>query len=81
MGDESLAFLNPGLPKRIQAPSNQPSPESASTMRLGDGEVIQVSATPIVSAETGSDESAFLEGDEAAPAIPAQKRAQVLARV
>ena len=47
-------------------------------MRFRDCEVMDVSATPIVSAKTGSHEPAFLEGDMAASAIPAQKRLEVL---
>lgn len=71
--DEGVAFRNPGLPKRLQAASQQLNSESASTMRLRDCEVMDVSATPIVSAKTGSHEPAFLEGDIAASVIPTRQ--------
>lgn len=76
-GDEGVALSDPGLPKRIQATLDQEGPESAPAVRPGDGKVIEVAAAPVVSAETGSHEAAFFEGDEAAPGIPAKERPQV----
>ena len=42
---------------------------------------IEVAAAPVVSAEAGSHQPARLEGDEAAPGIPAKKCAEVLGSV
>ena len=78
MEDERVAFLNPGLPKRIQAPSQQLSCEPTSTIRLGDRKATDVSATPVVSAKTISNEPAFLKCDKAASGIRAQKPLEVL---